>query len=68
MHVKFLLKRMFKEEFVDTGIVSKFSVKWDKSQNDFAIIYTPASIKNLDDIPEIEIENEDIEIINEGDI
>jgi hypothetical protein len=70
MYYKWLIKRHFKKEFVDTGVVRpNFSVIFDKEKQDFLISYTPIETKDIteyggevdiieDETPKIEEENE----------
>lgn len=54
-HIKRLLKKAFKKEFVDTGYVKKdFHIKWDEELKDFCILYTPIKVERFEDDPIIE--------------
>lgn len=47
-YIKWLIRRHFKKEFVESGVVSpNFSVNFDKEKNDFCISYTPLNTKDI---------------------
>jgi hypothetical protein len=58
--IKHLIKREFKREFVDTGYVKSFKVLWDREKNDYLVNYIPLKTKNLDDMEEVEIIDENL--------
>lgn len=63
--VKHLITKTFKKEFVDTGYVHEFKVVWDEERQDYYISYIPLKIKNLDDMAEVEIIEENVKEIDD---
>jgi len=53
---KKLIEKEFKKQYIDTGIAKDVHIYWDKSQNSFAVTYTPIQVKSIDDIEEIIVE------------
>ena len=60
MYIKYLVSKAFRDEFVKGGFVNPdFKVVWDKEKQDFLVCYTPLNVKNLDDIEEDAVLEED---------
>jgi len=53
--IKHLIKKEFKKNFVDTGYVRSFKVLWDSDKKDYLINYIPVKTRNLEDMREPEI-------------
>lgn len=66
IYYKWLIKKSFKKEYVDTGYVrNNFKVNWDGDKQDFCIVYEPLHVKNINDIEEPEVIDESEEIVKE---